>query len=79
MPNVSSIRSMDEKWHETAYYLMEYAMKPSELLRARQNGLPYRVIRNTYYYNEDDFHDYYAGRIGNDVEANAKQKGDAEQ
>ena len=78
MTRVSEIRSLNEKWHETSYYLMKYAMKPSELLRARQNGLPYRMIRNTYYYNEDDFHAYYAGLIGYDVENNTQEKGDTD-
>ncbi len=72
----SRIRKLGEKWHETSYYLSKYDMKPSELLRARQNGLPFEVIRNTYFYNEDDFHAYYAGLIGFDVEdGKSKERG----
>lgn len=61
-------KNNSNKWHPTSYYLDKYAMKPSELMRARQNGLPYIVRKHCYYYNENDFHRYYAGLIGNDVE-----------
>ena len=53
------------------YFINEYNMTSDALRKARKNGLPYIKERGAFYYNKKDFHDYFAGRIGNDVERNA--------
>lgn len=49
------------------YFKDKYGVKWSELEKAFKNGLPFILNRNQYYAREEDFHDYYAGKIGNDV------------
>lgn len=59
----------DGKAYYTAlYFINEYSMTSDAIRKARINGLPYIKERGAFYYNEQDFHDYFAGRIGNDVE-----------
>ena len=53
----------------SAFYIKAYCLSHIELREARNNGLPcVRNGRRSYYYNKQDFHDYYAGKIGKDVE-----------
>ncbi len=53
----------------TAFYRKAYSLSHDELKVARENGLPgIRNGRRSYYYNKQDFHDYFAGKIGKDVE-----------
>ena len=51
-----------------AYYMEKYDLTQYALRQAEKNGLPCIKARGVSYYNEQEFHDYYAGRIGNDVE-----------
>ena len=50
------------------HFIYKYDMTQDALRKAKKNGLPYIKEHGISYYNEQDFHDYYAGRIGNDVE-----------
>lgn len=59
-------------YHTAKFYLDKYALLDQDLRVARANGLPFIMVKATRYYNETDLHDYYSGRIGNDV--NRKQK-----
>lgn len=53
----------------SGFYLKAYCLSHSELKAARDNGLPgIKKDTRSYYYNKQDFHDYYAGKIGKDVE-----------
>ena len=51
-----------------SYYMEKYDLTQYALRQAEKNGLPCIKARGVSYYNEQEFHDYYAGRIGNDVE-----------
>lgn len=51
-----------------SYYMEKYDLTQYALRQAEKNGLPCIKVRGVFYYNEQEFHDYYAGRIGNDVE-----------
>lgn len=55
-------------YHMSLHFKYEYGMTSKALCKAKKNGLPYIKEHGISYYNEQDFHDYYAGRIGNDVE-----------
>ena len=58
----------DGKTYYTAkFYLDKYALLDQDLRAARKNGLPFIMVKSTRYYNENDLHDYYSGRIGNDI------------
>lgn len=49
------------------YFKDKYGVKWCELVKALGNGLLFIRKSNQYYVCEKDFHDYYAGKIGNDV------------
>ena len=53
------------------YFREKYGLYTEELRVARANGLPYRLAGGTkkqhYVYREIDVNNYYAGKIGNDV------------
>ena len=59
-----------DKWEylPASYYIKKYDLTQYALRQAEKNGLPCIKARGVSYYNEREFHDYYAGRIGNDVE-----------
>lgn len=61
--------------HATMYFVKKYNLSGDSMRRARNNGLPYIKIGRVYYYNEQDFHKYHAGLIGNDVERKKEQTG----
>lgn len=50
-----------------AHFMKKYELSASALRQAKKNGLPYIEERGVSYFSEQDFHDYFAGRIGNDV------------
>lgn len=47
-----------------AYYLQEYDMNFEFLNTQKKNGLPYIIHNHNTFINEQDFHDYFAGKIG---------------
>ena len=55
------------EYHISPHFIYKYNLTKDALRRARKNGLPYIKESGVYFYNENDFHDYFAGRIGNDV------------
>lgn len=62
-------------WQKAVYFNKKYALYSAELKAARKNGLPYRKSPGgIYYYREKDINDYYAGRIGKDVEKARKKE-----
>lgn len=56
-----------EDYHCQAYYTRVYRLTKGEWITARKNGLPYVERYNANFYSKKLFHDYFAGRIGNDV------------
>lgn len=50
------------------YFMEKYELSRNALRQAKKNGLPYIEQRGVTYFSEQEFHDYFAGRIGNDVE-----------
>ncbi len=50
------------------YFKDKYRVRGYELQRAFENGLPFILKSNQYYIREQDFNDYYAGKIGNDID-----------
>ena len=50
------------------YFKDKYRVKSHDLRKAIENGLPYIRKSNQYYFLEEDFNAYYAGKIGNDVD-----------
>ena len=54
------------------YYLAKYKLRVDALSVARSNGLPYIREGGKRYYREKDINDYYAGKIGYDVEGEGK-------
>lgn len=54
-------------YHTAKFYLDKYELLDQDLRVARNNGLPYIMLKSTRFYNETDLHDYYSGRIGNDI------------
>lgn len=62
-------KELPEKWIHSKDICTKYDLDCSELKQARENGLPFRMSPGggRYYYRERDIHDYYSGRIGNDV------------
>ncbi len=61
-----------KEYRISPHFIYKYNLSKTALQRARKNGLPYIKVRGVYFYNEQEFHDYYAGRIGNDVERQAR-------
>ncbi len=57
-----------KEYRQGGYYMKLYSLCSQDLLEARENGLPYIKQGRYYYYNEQDFHDYFSGKIGKDVE-----------
>lgn len=57
-----------KEYHVSLHFIYKYNLTTQALNKAKKNGLPHIKVRGVSYYNEQDFHDYYAGRIGNDVE-----------
>ena len=49
------------------YFKDKYNVKWSDIEKAFENGLPFILNRRQYYIREEDFNDYYAGKIGKDV------------
>ena len=54
-------------YHTAKFHLDKYALLDHDLRVARKNGLPFIMVKSTRYYNENDLHDYYSGKIGNDI------------
>lgn len=61
-----------KEYYISLHFIYKYNLSKNALQRARKNGLPYIKVRGVYFYNEQEFHDYYAGRIGNDIERRAQ-------
>lgn len=56
-----------ESYWRSEYFKNKYGVKWNDLEKAFKNGLPFILNRNQYYISEQDFNDYYAGKIGNDL------------
>ena len=63
------IKRSDRTYLRASYYMEKYDLTQYALRQAEKNGLPCVKDCGVSWYNEQEFHDYYAGRIGNDVEA----------
>ena len=63
----TTIERDGKRYHTAKFYLDKYALIGQDLRAARKNGLPFIMVKSTRYYNENDLHDYYSGRIGNDI------------
>lgn len=50
----------------------KYNLDCGELKKMRENGLPYCKSGKSFLYREKDIHDYFSGKIGNDI---VKQEG----
>lgn len=63
------MKALSEIWLSAKDIYTKYDLDCHMLKSARENGLPFRATpkRGRYYYREKDIHDYYSGRIGNDV------------
>ena len=60
-----------KRYYPSSHYTgnRDYELTHAQLQSARKHGLPYRRGdgNKLYYYNEDDFHAYYAGEIGDKI------------
>lgn len=64
-----NVKALPEIWMSAKDVYTKYDLDCHELKTARDNGLPFKATPKggRYYYRERDIHDYYSGRIGNDV------------
>ena len=69
MEAMMNTKESAKAWLPAKDICAKYALDYRELRSARENGLPFRATPKggRYYYRESDIHDYYSGRIGNDV------------
>lgn len=52
-------------YYPTTYYIDKYKVSDNEMsVNRRKYELPYIKIGNRYYHAEEDFNDFYAGKIG---------------
>ena len=64
----SAVQTDDGIYWCLKYCLDKYKLHGYMLTEARKNGLPYIKEGGKRYYREKDINDYYAGKIGYDVE-----------
>ena len=66
---MAEIKELPDMWLPAKEISIKYDLDCHELKAARDNGLPFRATPKggRYYYREQDIHDYFSGRIGNDV------------
>lgn len=55
-------------YYQAGYYFRHCNVDKNDMVKARDNGLPFVKQGKFYYYNKQDFFDYWSGKIGNDVE-----------
>lgn len=63
------IKELPDIWMPAKDVYIKYDIDCHSLKAARDNGLPFRAAPKSrrYYYREQDIHDYFSGKIGNDV------------
>ena len=59
------IRHKDMIYYPTSYYTNKYDVTGTDMRNNRITyGLPFVKAGENYYYNEQEFNDFYAGKIG---------------
>ena len=66
---IFSVVKMNNKfeWKNYGYFFLKYDISPYMFKKMRSNGFPFKKIGSRYYYREQDIHDYFSGKIGNDI------------
>lgn len=59
------IKRNNKTYYPTSYYINKYDVTGIDMRNNREvYALPYVKVGGNYYYNEQDFNDFYAGKIG---------------
>ena len=62
--------TIEGRTYQSRYALQrKYNMTKEDIYRNIKNGLPHKTINGNVFINEDDFHRYFSGEIGEGSEA----------